>query len=305
MPSRIVGSKWKSCMFVVSAYKVHRDPVLTGVAEISRRDPLPAAPPPDQEGEAPAVPTAAPSFFFQPETTSIEEAKERVAWFLDSVVDAMEHRAVAMVEADEASLMEKDEDSVVREDRDRVASELRGQYVRQRDALIKLHDERVARMAGFEANVEQEPDRLILQVRRAINRLKSGEVVFEKSFAGIRIDAVEYGKELEPRLEKLEALMRGLDVEVRETQGMIQAKTDAIKAHDLLFTPGAQCIEAAFKMAGMPELAKKVKPSARRNGRLVEEVEAEEAGREVDNFAYLGVPEPTVPVPAPAESADD
>ena len=303
MPSRTVSNKWKSCMFVVSAYKVHREPVLTGVAEISKRDPLPATPPPDQEGQVPAVATVAPSFFFQPETTSIEEAKERVGWFLDSVVDAMERRAVAMVEADEATRMEKDEASGVREDRDRVASELRGQYVRQRDALIKLHDERVAKMAGFETTVEQEPSPLTLQVRRAINRLKSGEVVFEKTFAGIRIDAVEYGKELEPLLEELETIMRGLDVEVRETEGMIQAKADAIAAHDLLFIPGAQCIEAAFKMAGMPELAKKVRPSVRRAGRLVEEVEAEEEGREVENFADLGVPVPTMP--APAESADD
>lgn len=74
--------------------------------------------------------------------------------------------------------------------------------------------------------------------------------------------------------------MKDLNNGIRETQGTILAKNEAIKVYDKVFTPGARSLEAAFRLAGMTDLADRVKPSTRRPGRLADEVASESEGQE-------------------------
>ena len=250
-------------MFVTSAYKVHREPLLDGIAALARRpvpDEDPAEPSTPDGGQAPdgqetPDPTVGLSprstFFFTSASTTVEEARKMAAGFLDHVVDTMEHRALAMVWSDMVNLDELDEGSAKRFGRARLVSELSRQYVRQRDALINLFDDRTAWSFGFERNVEREPSRLTLQVRRAVLGLTSGKVALDDTFDGAEIDFVRYGRVLETKREELEKALVGTDHEVRETEGTIQTKKAAIQAHDDVFVPGARCLEAAFMLAGM------------------------------------------------------
>lgn len=295
MASKIVARRWKSSMFVVSAYRVHKEDILDGVANLGK----------GLEGSGEVEPQE--TFFFKPAAISPAETRAAAETFLDHVMGTVEHRAAVLIGADHAKLGKADIEALRRIAKTKTADELRRQYVRQRDAFVNLYDELLARRAGFESNVETEAVLLVFQVRRAVDGLAA---LFDagETFAGVTVDVSAYGKALEPNLLKLESILHQVNFDTRTTQGRLRIKDLAIEAHDVAFSAGARCLEAVFRLAGMPELADRVRPSERRPGRREDEVIGEEGeGPPAPGFEALGIDEPPLPDDSdsqPEEPAD-
>lgn len=298
MASVIVAKKWKATLFVVSAYRVHKEAILDGIVWLGR----------DPEGSGVAAGVGL-SFFFPPAARSPEEMRAAVGVFLDHVFDTLEHRAYVLIDADHAKLREVDTEFLTRIERTRIARELRDQYIRQRNAFVNLFDEHLALLVGFEVVTETDPVMLMFQVRRVVDCLMGGRVSLGETFAGVEIDPAPYGRALEPKLKKLESNVHQVNYDEHTTQGQLRLKNLAMEALDELYGPAVRLLEAAFLLAGMPELAELVKPPRRRAGRrgeelLAEEVEGSEAEMETPDFSLLGIDEPLLPGEADTSSEE-
>lgn len=294
MASAAAARRWKHALFVVSAYRVHKEALLDGIARLGRNR--------KRLGEGGPVPT----FFFHPANRSPEETRAAAEVFLDHVMDNLEHLGNVVIDADHAKLQEADTESLRRLEKTKIAWMLRDRYIRQRNAFVNLYDEDLARLAGFEKVTGRDPAGLMFQVRRVVNRLKGGRVSLRESFGGLKVDAAPYGRALEPLLRELEAAVLQVGYDARTTEGRLQLKMLAFEAFDEVFAPAARLLEAAFRLAGMPELAELVKPVERRRregGPLAEQDAGPEAALDAPDFALLGLEEPALPG-EPAENSE-
>ncbi len=266
-------------MFVISAYRVHKQAILDGIARLGRT--------PDGSGDPLA------NLILLPAGRSAEETKAAAEIFLDHVIDNLEHRLRVLVDVDHAKLHEADKESLTREHQTWIAWQLRDQYMRQRNAFVSLYGEELARQVGFETVTEREPAGIMFQVRRAVEGLIDGRVDPGEPVAGIRVDPAPYGRALLPKLRELEAAVRQVDLDDHSTAGRLRLKNLATEKHDEVYGPAATLLVAAFQLAGLPELAEWVKPVERRRPGDRPLADAEDP--DAPDFSLLGIEEPLLP----------
>ncbi len=83
-------------------------------------------------------------------------------------------------------------------------------------------------------------------------------------------------------VERLGETLEDVVREERQSEAMKVAKDEALAAYDLTFQWVAGSAESLFKLASLPELAKRVRPSSRRRG-VTNEVETQGSEIPIDD----------------------
>ncbi|MEE8524149.1 MAG: hypothetical protein V3T72_09485 [Thermoanaerobaculia bacterium] len=165
----------------------------------------------------------------------------------------------------------------MRKQRDTLNKELSGRFQKARHTLEKLADPG----QGFEllavsGDTPRDPTGLVRQVRATVGFLESPNVNLPESDLGINVDLTTMVTRLGTDADGLDAALTTLARERKVAQVTRQAKNDAFAAYDHAFRFVASTLEGLFHLAGLHELAERVRPVVPRPGRPAEDGGAED-----------------------------
>ncbi len=131
----------------------------------------------------------------------------------------------------------------------------------------------VAEELGFAIRHPEQPAELHEQAEHLTTRLGESELKLPAvRYNGVTLDPSVLVGEMEPLVEELGQALEDVTREERQTDAMKIAKDEALQAYDRAFSWVAGSSASLFRLANLPEVAKRVRPSTRRSG-VTEEVE--------------------------------
>ncbi len=159
--------------------------------------------------------------------------------------------------------------------RDRSFKALSPYVVGLRDIFRGACGPEVAEDVGFALRTPVQPGELHEQAQHLTARLSESELELPAvRFQGITLDPVGLVDEMRPLVEDLGQALEDVSREERKTEAMKIAKDEALDAYNRTFLWTARSAEALFRLADLPAVAKRVRPSSRRVG-LTDEVETQ------------------------------
>jgi hypothetical protein len=177
-----------------------------------------------------------------------------------------------LTEADAAHERELGDDAGPREERDEAAAEVRSLLVDLRAAVDTVYGPTGLRKLGIDAAVPSDPSVLASLGARVREALVDKKVKLPKARrGGLNIDRGAFASGLETHLPKLKSALKSTAKEAREADETLRGKQTAQRDYDLAFSRGAAWLSATFALAGLDELAGKVRPSGRRPGQVTEQ----------------------------------
>ncbi len=163
-----------------------------------------------------------------------------------------------------------------RRTRDAAFSALSPYVVGLRDTFRGACGREVATELGFASRTPEQPAELHEQAQHLTARLSESNLELPAvRYKGIALDPVGLVEEMAPLVEDLGQALENVSREERRTEAMKIAKDEALDAYTRTFLWVAQSAEALFRLADLPAVAKRVRPSSRRFG-LTHEVESED-----------------------------
>jgi hypothetical protein len=183
--------------------------------------------------------------------------------------------SAALLAADRAHEQELADDDGPREDRDEAAAKVRSVLVDLRAAIESSHGPRGLTLLGIGDAVSVDPSVLATAGVNAQKALKDPEIKLPKpKRAGLKIDLAAFADDLAAELPVLQKALAKVATEEREKEATQRAKNEAMAKSDATFTSGASFLAMSCQVAGLSELAAKVRPSGRRPGRVASEDDA-------------------------------
>ncbi len=159
--------------------------------------------------------------------------------------------------------------------RDKAAKALSPYVAGLRDTLKGACGPEVAEEIGFAPRTPVQPAELHEQAQHLTTRLDEPSLALPPvRFQGVTIDPVSLVEEMRPLVQDLGQALEDVGRAERNIDAMKIAKDEALDAFNRTFLWVAQSAESLFKMAGLPAVAQRVRPSSRRQG-LTDEVESE------------------------------
>lgn len=138
---------------------------------------------------------------------------------------------------------------------------------RLRRLFSSAYDDDQLAEAGFARINARQPEELLEQAAYLAVRLRQPDLEFSDSHIGnFEVEASTLAPELEPLVEDLRQKLSELHREVRLTEASQQAKNEAMDEFNHGFLWIARSVESKLQLAGMEELAARVRPSSRRPG---------------------------------------
>ncbi len=187
--------------------------------------------------------------------------------------------------------------------RDEVGDKLQSVYFKVRHTLETLYSETQRRgrrwrrgfvLASVSGVTPRTPRRFLQQVEQTEKFLREPAVEPPSlELNGIQVDFVGLADDLKPLRQHYADLLDGIDRAGKQAEGAMVAKNEAIGQYDRIFGWVTNAFESLFGLAGLEELARRIRPSVRRKGRRA--VDEEDAPQEQAS-------EPSSTEPSPEES---
>ncbi len=175
-------------------------------------------------------------------------------------------------------------------------------YYKTRHTLEALF----GRQRGFEVlavdgETARDPSGLITQVRSTVTFLEEPKVELPAvGLDGVAIELAPMGRQLATEADDLEDVLTAIEGERKNAEATRRAKNDAIAEFDRRYLWIGRGLETYFHLAGMHDVAERVRPSARRPGRRAADENLESA--EVEAASEEGEAEPGSPASEPSDS---
>ncbi|TXD44285.1 hypothetical protein FRC96_00610 [Lujinxingia vulgaris] len=197
--------------------------------------------------------------------------------FMVAIANVARRSAEGFEGAERFLATERGEDRRRRVVRDEAVTELRQVLIKVRGAIVNFWGEYAAQDVGFVGNTPETPDLLLSYATNVQEKLAAGfegyKVDMPDDLDLGRPDPANLAAAIDTRARRLIASMEDYQVEERETQAALNARDKADAAWSRHYSPVASIIEGLFRLAEMPELAERVRPTARRRAGLVEEAD--------------------------------
>ena len=172
-----------------------------------------------------------------------------------------------LVASDRAYRDQRTVESVVRSRRDEQAARVNSAVVGLRQAFTGIYSEDRLGELGFARRTPQQPGELLEQAIHLVARLSDPELDLTGSrYGDFQLDAARLAQELKASVETLEPTADELAREERRTEVLQLAKDDALRDYNGSFLWIARTVESLCRLAGLEEVAKRVRPSSRRPG---------------------------------------
>ncbi len=246
-PLKALTARMQSCRTVVWAIDTYRGPMVDGL--------VPSFTPLLGEGQV------------MPFETQLELFKKKLILDRDQ-----------LVAADRAYRDQRAQESLVRGRRDAAVTDVNRDVVDLNGALTGVYTPEKLAELGFARRTPQGPEELSEQASYLAVRLSAPDL----DLSGARFEfQVEPSKLVESLLgssETLKQVIEELAQEERKSEALMLAKDDALEVYNTSFLWIARTVESLCRLAGLDEVARRVRPSSRRKGETEHTGEPPEAG---------------------------
>lgn len=178
----------------------------------------------------------------------------------------------ALSTADHAHEKELADDEGPREDRDAAAAKTRSLLVDLRAAVEAAYEARGLSLLGLSDAVPVDPSVLATTAGNVLKALEDADLKLPKPRrAGLKLDRKAFAEELGAELPALQKALQKVAKEDREKEATQRAKNEAMAKNDVTFANGAGWLAASCQLAGLADIAAKVRPSGRKPGQTAAE----------------------------------
>jgi hypothetical protein len=150
-------------------------------------------------------------------------------------------------------------------------------------------------LLGLGQAVPVDPSVLATTAAAVVKALRDGGIKLPKpKRAGLKLDRGDFADEIDAELPALQKALATVAKEDREKEATQRAKNTAMERNDTTFSRGAGWLAASCLLAGLDDIAGKVRPSGRRPGRT--------ASTDEEGDASGGATGPAAPVAVPTKT---
>lgn len=185
--------------------------------------------------------------------------------------DLLEAKSNAMANADEAYLVEAADDDAPRQRREKAFQALYELLVEMRESCQGAFGAKELTGFGFSSATPRDPAQLTRFAGEILAAFQKRKAQMPPTRKGISFDPGALLEALSTHREALTSALKEIATEERELQTALAEKNRTISEYDEAFLQVANFLEGLFLLAGMSELADKVRPSLRRPGQTIEE----------------------------------
>ncbi len=239
MPSKLVTDRQKSAAAVIAAARSHS-----------------------------ARATAALTELFEPVVPKGQKLPDLSSIFALSAA-ALERVRGALVDADIAHERELADDDPPRAKRDELAASLYSDIVELREVVTGLLGSGALPMLRLTGATPRDPV-VLARLARDVSAALSSQKLPKSRVRGATFRAEDWTLRLDDRTAPLEKAIDMVAREAREAESTQATKNRAMEAFDETFRKVATLLSAALAIAGEDELAFRVRPTARRPGRIAD-----------------------------------
>lgn len=181
---------------------------------------------------------------------------------------SVQARAEAMVTADNHHSTEIADDDGFRATRDTLAAALVENVTSLREALDGIYGSDAIHRYGIKGTTPRDPAQIAAFADAMAERLEADDLPTPRFAANL--DRSTISAKLRADAAPLHAALDDVAREVREAEGTLVVRDDAVTVYERTFGRSATALAALYRLAGQDELASRIRPSGRRPGRLAE-----------------------------------
>ncbi len=200
-----------------------------------------------------------------------------------------------LVAADRAYRDQRAWESLVRGRRDAAVTEVNRDVVDLNGALTGVYTPEKLTELGFPRRMPRGPEELSEQASYLKVRLSDPDLDLTGARFELQVEPSNLVAKLSGSSETLSQMIDELAREERKTEALKLAKDDALSVYNSSFLWIARTVESLLRLAGLDEVARRVRPSSRRKGETEhrgEDDEAEDAAPSQASPTEADPPEP-------------
>jgi hypothetical protein len=177
----------------------------------------------------------------------------------------------ALTRADAAHEIELADDTEPRKQRDETAEKVRRNLKDLRTAIETTYGAVGLPRLQLSDTIPHDPSALAMLARTVLVHLRDESIKLPAARRrGLSLDREAFAEELASDLPLLDKALAVVAREAREAEVTLRAKRLALESNDRAFTRGAAFLSATFTLAGLDELAEKIRPSIEQTGQTHE-----------------------------------
>lgn len=196
--------------------------------------------------------------------------KLTVAGFIEALGAHLQRRGEALVNADKVHAAELADDDAPRAAREEGVSEIRGYLVSLRASLAGNYGPAVASAYGLDGALPDDAAALANLSGKVEHLLRNRALTEAPKRVSLKLDPLAAADDLKALADGLRKSLGDIEREKREAQLTLKAKNEAMAAWGPGYQGVADAVAALFVIGGRPDLADKVRPTARRRAGLPE-----------------------------------
>jgi len=187
-----------------------------------------------------------------------------VQGFLTALEDCLDRYGDGLIAADDAHAAELADDGGHRAKREARLQELRNYFASLRDIVARNYGAEVAVAYGLVGASSDDAQVLLNTTKNAANLLRSRPLTEASHIKSLKLDPLAVADDLDAHHAALSESLDDIEREKREAQITLSAKDAQIARWPVVYSGTADAAAALFVLGGRPELAEKVRPTARR-----------------------------------------
>lgn len=187
-----------------------------------------------------------------------------VEGFLMALENGLVRYCDGLIIADENHATELADDGAYRAKRDADIQELRNYHTSLRDVVARNYGPEVTVAYGLAGALPEDAQMLLNTSKNAAKLLRSRPLKETARNKSLKLDPIAAADDLDAYHTALTTSLEDVEREKREAQITLSAKDAQIARWPVVYSGTADAAAALFVLAGRPELAEKVRPTARR-----------------------------------------
>jgi hypothetical protein len=213
-----------------------------------------------------------------------------VAGFITALRTLLDRRTKALIDADLAHTAELADDDGYRSTRDENIAELRVYITSLRNTIVGNYGAEVAGAYGLNTPLPDDAQVLVNMAASIEKLLRTRSLAEPPKRKSLTVDPIAAADDLRALGEAVAASLNDVEREKREAQMTLNVKSEAMSAWSHGYEGVADAAAALLFLAGRPDLADRVRPTAKRRQGMPEAEDTQQQGQPAGGGAQQSPP---------------